>query len=1001
MTTGSFPSIQQAVAFWASETPAQRALTFLDAAGREVRVATYASLLADIRQAAWQWHRLGAAPGDVVLLAMGHSYALVAGFLGALYVGAVPVIAPYPRPGALDACVDQLDTLTRQTGARAVFGSPGVTELAHERLARLGCQVCAFELATAEAPPAPFAAHVRDAEAPLYLQMTSGTTGRPKLAVLSQRAVMANIAQVFAARHRAGGPVVGCMPFNHDGGLMLCLLIPLVMGQASIHLSPADWIANPGLLWQAVTTYRGALTFLPNFALNFMVRRIPAHQTGAYRLDSLHTIIVAAELTTWASIQAFQTHFGALGLRAESMCGAYGMAEQVVGVSLSAAGLPVRLDHVERGLLQSQGVATAASSGSGSAHAIVGCGRPIASTEISIVDKARRPVPDRTVGEILVRSDHGFSGYLGQPELTARVMHAGWYGTGDLGYLAEGELFILGRKDDLLIVGGQNIQPQAIEEIAAQLLGERGRLVVAFGLRDETVGTESAVLVCELREDASAVQRRAWQVEIMRLVAARLDVTLADIRFVPKGWVVQADAKIGRAASRQKYVDAGYRPQPLAHAMLCAAGDDPDLLEAALTALAGDMLGTTTVQPQDNFFDLGGDSLAVLRLVLAVEEATGQRVPTEFFRTPTVATLARLLVGEPAPLPVRQPDALKWAMAAPTSGKRWLSPWRRRIRVLPQRVRVQVRTTFEAHAFRRPYFEGVQWLLQWCGQPWVQRLFYPRESRLVRRFAASMETPSAQVAQEVARSLTANAIHQRWLAEAALEGHRVKPKSALLAELEGALGSSHTTRHQRRCFSVVGEEHLLEAAARRHGTLLVGAHPSLPFVAVGHFSSAMWMGHARYAEAAQRLGMLRPGGAKEDWWIAARAAVARDAYELLMQGDLIVLMGDEQNARHGEPAVIGDRLHRLSRGFAELAVVTGATVLPFYSELFIDGQVRLVIAPPLTWEQHGSRNGQVAAGVRAYAHRQAAIWQQTPSVVPLAIVAQHLAQPVVSEHDKK
>ncbi len=996
----SFPSIQQAVAFWANETPAQRALTFLDAAGQEVRVATYASLLSDIRRAGWRWHRLGVAPGDVVLLAMDHGHALVTGFLGALYAGATPVITPYPRPAALNASVDQLDALVRHTAARAVFATPAVTELAQDRLARLDCQACSFDLAAADAPPVTFAAHVRDAEQPLYLQLTSGTTGRPKLAVLSQRAVMANIGQVYAARHRDGGPVVGCMPFNHDGGLMLCLLIPLVMGQASIHISPADWIANPGLLWQAVTTYRGALTFLPNFALNFMVRRISVHQASAYRLDSLHTIIVAAELTTWASIEAFQTQFGSAGLSADSICGAYGMAEQVVGVSLSAAGLPVRLDLVDRELLQSKGVAAAVSSDSRSAYTIVGCGLPVAATDISVVDPERRSVPERTVGEILVRSDHCFSGYLGQPELTAQVMHAGWYCTGDLGYLAEGELFILGRKDDLLIVGGQNIQPQAIEEIATSLLGDRGRLSVAFGLRDETVGTESAVLVCELREDESESQCRAWRAEIMRQVAARLDVTLADIRFVPKGWVVQADAKIGRAASRQKYLDLGYRPQPLAHAMLRAAGDDPDRLEAALSALMSEILGLAGVQPDDNFFDLGGDSLAVLRFVLAVEEATGRRVPTEFFRAPTVANLVRLLAGEPAPSPVQQLDTPGPAVASPL-GKRWLSSWRRRTRTLPQRVRVPMRAAIEEQAFRHPYFEGVQWLLQWCGQAWVQRLFYPTESQLVRRFAASMGTPVARVAQEVTLSLTEHVIHQRWLAEAGLEGHRVRPKSALIAELESALGSSPTTRQQRRCFQVVGEEYLLQAVERRHGTLLVGAHPSLPFVAVGHIGSAHWVGHAQYAEAAQRLGILRPDGARGDWWTAARAAVARDAYEQLTHGDVIVLMGDEQNARHGEPVVIGDRLHRLSRGFAELAVATGAAVLPFHSELLTNGHVRLVIAPPLTWEQHGSRNEQVAAGVQAYARRQTALWQRSPSVVPLEIVAQHLAQPVITDHDRK
>jgi len=129
------------------------------------------------------------------------------------------------------------------------------------------------------------------------------------------------------------------------------------------------------------------------------------------------------------------------------------------------------------------------------------------------------------------------------------------------------------------------------------------------------------------------------------------------------------------------------------------------------------------------------------------------------------------------------------------------------------------------------------------------------------------------------------------------------------------------------------------------------------------------------------------------WRTPARAAVAAEAYQTLLQGRIVAIAGDEQNVANGTPAIIGDRLHRLSPGFAELAAATGAAVLPIYSELRPGGCIQITILPPLTWDAGRSHSEQVEQILRAYCGTLAEIWCQAPAVVVWEIMQRHLQLP--------
>jgi fatty-acyl-CoA synthase len=180
---------------------------------------------------------------------------------------------------------------------------------------------------------------------------------------------------------------------------------------------------------------------------------------------------------------------------------------------------------------------------------------PISGAEVRIVDEGGEILAERQVGEIAIRSNSLLSEYHRRPDLTSAAVRDGWFYTGDMGYLADGELYISGRKKDLIIVGGKNIYPQDLEAIAGEVPGIYPGRAVAFGVMDERLGTESVVMVCELEHPASEEAHRAIESELRRRIVQNSDVTLADVRLVDKRWLIKTSSgKLARAANRERYL---------------------------------------------------------------------------------------------------------------------------------------------------------------------------------------------------------------------------------------------------------------------------------------------------------------------------------------------------------------------------------------------------------------------------------------------------------------
>jgi len=230
------------------------------------------------------------------------------------------------------------------------------------------------------------------------------------------------------------------------------------------------------------------------------------------------------------------------------------MAENVFAVTQGGIRQPVRVDAISQPAFTNQHVARPASAGEADIK-MVSTGAPIAHVKVCILHpETHQQLPERQVGEVALQSNCMLSGYYKRLDLTEKAFHDGWYLTGDLGYLAEGELFISGRKKDLIIVGGKNIYPQDLESLASEVEGVHPGRVAAFGVANDAAGTDDVVIVAEVDMD-DAQKRQSIADQVRAVVNQGSDVALRFVHLVERGWLIKTSSgKVSRSANREKYL---------------------------------------------------------------------------------------------------------------------------------------------------------------------------------------------------------------------------------------------------------------------------------------------------------------------------------------------------------------------------------------------------------------------------------------------------------------
>ena len=492
--------------------------------------------------------QLGVGRRDVVVVAHTDGLDPVYAFWACLRIGAIPSIFPSSTerldPAALR---ENVAVLARQSGARLVLAAEQVLPVLPEIH---GCVTSSFERLREPAPTLPPAFDATPDDV-AFLQHSSGTTGLQKGVMLSHRAVLNQLASYSDALGlQASDVVVSWLPLYHDMGLIAGCLLPLVQGLPLVLMSPFDWVKRPALLLRAIHEHGGTLCWLPNFAYVHCARRVLDREIEGVRLSGMRAFINCSEPVLDSSHRAFLERFAPFGIRKEQLGVSYAMAENVFAVTQTPIGSVPRVDTVDRETMSREGRAVPVAGGTPEAATFVSCGAPVPGVHVR-VDGGR---PDRELGELEVSSHCLMTGYHRRPELNEEAFHDGWYRTGDLGYVADGEVFVVGRKKDLIISGGRNLHPHDLEAVVSEVPGVHPGRVVAFGMTDEGEGTELIVVLAEADAEDSA-GRQAIASEIRRALVRRSDVAASYVDVVAPRWLVKTSSgKIARDANRRKWL---------------------------------------------------------------------------------------------------------------------------------------------------------------------------------------------------------------------------------------------------------------------------------------------------------------------------------------------------------------------------------------------------------------------------------------------------------------
>ncbi len=520
--------------------------------------------------------RVTAAPGDRALISAPQSVEYIVGFLGALQAGLIPVPLAVPLGGVADERVDSvlrdaLPTVILTTSAvagdvaRNVAAQPGESVPAIVEVDRLDLD--------ARVPSGAEEDHSQSEnyQSTAYLQYTSGSTRSPAGVMISYKNVLTNLQQITTDFLADGGvisppTILSWLPFYHDLGLIMGICTPVIAGFPTVLTSPVSFLQRPARWMQLAASYPNVFTSAPNFAFDVAARKTSDADMAGLDLGDVLLIQSGAERVHPVTVQRFTDRFARFNLRNNVVQPSYGLAEATLYVATPPPSLPPQAVYFDTESLTT-----------GQPHRIDGedgtplisYGSPISplSPMVRIVDPDTSiECPVGTTGEIWVHGDNVSEGYWGKPEESRQIFHAKivepsagtpegpWLKTGDLGFISEKNLFVVGRIKDLLIVYGRNHAPDDIEATVSELT--RGR-VAAIAVAND--GVEQLVVVIETRKrgdsDEEAMQKLAdLKREVTSAVSNSHGVAVADLVLVHAGSIpITTSGKIRRSSCVDLY----------------------------------------------------------------------------------------------------------------------------------------------------------------------------------------------------------------------------------------------------------------------------------------------------------------------------------------------------------------------------------------------------------------------------------------------------------------
>ena len=615
----------------------------------ERQTLSYSDLLERSGRWAHFYRARGLKRGDRVVIILKHSVDLYASFIGAVLGGFVPAMFAYPSPKfSPEAYFNTIGALldNAQPGALVVY--PELRSQLRETWDESLTVIVPADI-TDDAAIIPEPAAGIGPEETVFLQYSSGTTGLKKGVAISHQALMWQIAEYSRViKLSPQDVIVSWLPLYHDMGLISCFMMPIIQQIPIVAMSPFDWVKRPGMLLESISEFKGTICFLPNFAYNFLTNNVRESPTSTFDLSRLRGIVNCSEPIMGESHDLFLSKFSPYGFRPQMFATSYAMAENTFAVTSGGFGVPVVERWIDALVFSKTNQAVEGPAGASGMRRVVSSGRALADTVIEIVGPDGMLLPERVQGEIVLQTPCLLKEYFRNPVDSHSSIRNGKYHTGDFGFLSDGELFVTGRKKDMIIIGGHNIYPQDIEAIVNRTPGVHPGRCVAIGVGNMGAGTESLVVIAET-EETDPVRKQEIQSLIFDTVAAETDLVPSDVRLVEHMWLHKSSAgKISRRRNLERYLEL----QDIEHAEVARPGDDS--LDGRVSRVVSRVMSRLPshrdrrLRVTDKLVSSGLiDSFLMAALIVELEQEFQLRIPDEALAEPdaidSIQNISRLV----------------------------------------------------------------------------------------------------------------------------------------------------------------------------------------------------------------------------------------------------------------------------------------------------------------------------------------------------------------------
>ncbi|MFO1254605.1 MAG: fatty acyl-AMP ligase [Sphingomonadaceae bacterium] len=541
----------------------KRGLNFHDPRGVLKRVYPFSELRGDALDTARRLIAHGIAKGDRVALIAETGPEFAALFCGCIYAGAWPVPLPLPTSfGGKDAYVDQLAVQLASSDPKILFYPAEIAALTHPAAERQGCEGMSWQ-DFAQRPAPDCALPEASGDDISYLQYSSGSTRFPHGVAVTHASLLNNLAgHGEGMKMEQDDRCVSWLPWYHDMGLVGCFLSPIANQVSADYLKTEDFARRP-LAWLDLISRNpgNSLSYSPTFGYDICARRISSQSNVAERFDLSRWRIAGngADMIRPDVMQGFVNAFAPAGFKASAFLPSYGLAEATLSVTIMPPGEGIRVELVEEERLSGT---PRDLSRPARYRAIVNCGKAVKDMEIEIRGPKNEALGDHQIGKVLCKGPSVMVGYFRDPEATEACLVDGWLDTGDMGYMVDGYLFIVGRAKDMIIINGKNHWPQDIEWAVEQLPGFNHGDIAAFSVEAENGEEQVAVLVhCRVSDPAERVRLHdTIRDKVRSILGHPAIVELVPPRTLPR----TSSGKLSRAKAKKQYLSGEIEPIRLA-----------------------------------------------------------------------------------------------------------------------------------------------------------------------------------------------------------------------------------------------------------------------------------------------------------------------------------------------------------------------------------------------------------------------------------------------------